>query len=101
MRPRPADSLNHSLTCSGRRSAFTTTRTTTGFTATAAALFGGAAFGGKLRALFRNLRIPRRARSTWGGHGRIAWHALDHGMIIFGHLGGISVKRQGAAGGAA
>lgn len=30
-----------------------------------------------------------------------AWHALDHGMIIFGHLGGISVKRQGAAGGAA
>ena len=29
-----------------------------------------------------------------------AWHALDHGMIIFGHLGGISVKRQGAAGGA-
>lgn len=30
-----------------------------------------------------------------------AWHALDHGMIIFGHLGGISVKRHGAAGGAA
>ena len=32
---------------------------------------------------------------------RTAWHALDHGMIIFGHLGGISVKRQGVAGGAA
>lgn len=25
------------------------------------------------------------------------WAAIDHGMIIFGHLGGISVKRQGAA----
>ena len=29
------------------------------------------------------------------------WAAIDHGMIIFGHLGGISVKRQGAAGGVA
>ena len=51
--------------------------------ATAAAFFGGAAFGGKLRALFRHLRIPRGARSTRGRHGRVAWHALDHRLLSF------------------